>query len=97
MNLHYELQKSNSSSLAECIQVYDRVFCSTWCEDLISYFETSIHYRTDDHRKQSDQLQLIGDPRPDAIDYKNELGGSYLTVVNPNATASCGCGESFAV
>ena len=31
------------------------------------------------------------------IDYKNELGGSYLTVVNPNATASCGCGESFAV
>ena len=31
------------------------------------------------------------------IDYKNELGGSYLTVINPNATASCGCGESFAV
>lgn len=31
------------------------------------------------------------------IDYVQELGGSYLTVVNPNATASCGCGESFAV
>ena len=31
------------------------------------------------------------------IDYVNELGGSYLRVVNPNATASCGCGESFAV
>ena len=31
------------------------------------------------------------------IDYVNELGGSYLKVVNPNATASCGCGESFAV
>lgn len=30
------------------------------------------------------------------IDYVNELGGSYLKVVNPNATASCGCGESFA-
>ena len=30
------------------------------------------------------------------IDYKNELGGSYLTVINPNATATCGCGESFA-
>ena len=73
MNLHFELQKSNSSSLAECIQVYNGVFASDWCEDLISYFETSIHYRTDDHRKQSDQLQLIGDPRPDAIDYKNEL------------------------
>jgi iron-sulfur cluster insertion protein len=31
------------------------------------------------------------------IDYIQELGGSYLTVVNPNAKASCGCGESFAV
>ena len=31
------------------------------------------------------------------IDYVNELGGSFLKVVNPNATASCGCGESFAV
>lgn len=30
------------------------------------------------------------------IDYVNELGGSFLKVNNPNATASCGCGESFA-
>ena len=31
------------------------------------------------------------------VDWVNELGGAYLKVVNPNATASCGCGESFAV
>ena len=31
------------------------------------------------------------------VDYVQELGGSYLKVVNPNATAQCGCGESFAV
>ena len=31
------------------------------------------------------------------IDYVTELGGSYLKVINPNATAQCGCGESFAV
>ena len=31
------------------------------------------------------------------IDYVTELGGSYLKVINPNANASCGCGESFAV
>jgi iron-sulfur cluster insertion protein len=31
------------------------------------------------------------------IDYVKELGGSYLKVINPNATASCGCGESFGV
>ena len=31
------------------------------------------------------------------IDYVEELGGSYLKVKNPNATAQCGCGESFGV
>jgi len=31
------------------------------------------------------------------VDWVNELGGAYLKVVNPNATASCGCGESFSV
>jgi iron-sulfur cluster assembly accessory protein len=31
------------------------------------------------------------------VDYVNEFGGSYLKVINPNAVASCGCGESFAV
>ena len=31
------------------------------------------------------------------VDYVKEFGGSYLKVINPNATASCGCGESFAV
>ena len=46
---------------------------------------------------------LVLDPKAEmfvagcTIDYEKELGGSYLKVVNPNATASCGCGESFAV
>lgn len=31
------------------------------------------------------------------VDYVNEFGGSYLKVINPNAKAQCGCGESFAV
>ena len=31
------------------------------------------------------------------IDYVTELGGSFLKVSNPNATASCGCGESFKI
>ena len=31
------------------------------------------------------------------IDYVTELGGSFLTVVNPTAKTSCGCGESFGV
>ena len=31
------------------------------------------------------------------VDYVKELGGSYLKVINPNAKAQCGCGESFGV
>ena len=31
------------------------------------------------------------------IDYVTELGGSFLTVKNPTAASSCGCGESFCI
>ena len=31
------------------------------------------------------------------VDYVKELGGSYLKVINPNAKAQCGWGESFGV
>ena len=47
--------------------------------------------------------QLLIDPVAEmyilgsTIDYVTELGGSFLAVKNPMATASCGCGESFAV
>ena len=31
------------------------------------------------------------------IDYKEDLQGSRFVVVNPNATTTCGCGNSFAI
>lgn len=31
------------------------------------------------------------------VDFVEELAGSMFVVKNPNATASCGCGSSFAV
>ena len=31
------------------------------------------------------------------VDYVREFGGSYLKVINPNAKAQGGCGESFAI
>ena len=31
------------------------------------------------------------------IDYIEELMGSNFTIINPNATGSCGCGSSFSV
>jgi len=31
------------------------------------------------------------------IDYSTELIGSAFKIVNPNATANCGCGTSFSI
>jgi|TARA_R110000744_G_scaffold26055_3_gene64314 iron-sulfur cluster insertion protein len=31
------------------------------------------------------------------IDYITDIAGSSLRITNPNATASCGCGESFSI
>ena len=31
------------------------------------------------------------------IDFIDDIAGSYLKIVNPNATSECGCGESFSV
>ena len=31
------------------------------------------------------------------VDYKEDLSGSQFTILNPNATTTCGCGSSFSV
>lgn len=30
-----------------------------------------------------------------SLDFIDDLGGSYFQIINPNATSSCGCGNSF--
>ena len=37
-------------------------------------------------------LELLGGS---VVDFKEDLGGSFFSIDNPNATASCGCGASF--
>lgn len=32
-----------------------------------------------------------------SLDFVEELGSSYFQVINPNAIAKCGCGNSFVV
>ncbi len=39
-------------------------------------------------------LELVGGS---VVDYVESLGGSAFKVTNPNASAGCGCGSSFAV
>jgi iron-sulfur cluster insertion protein len=39
-------------------------------------------------------LDFLGDAQ---LDFVDELLGAYFKIENPNATAACGCGTSFAV
>lgn len=31
------------------------------------------------------------------LDYVEELGSAYFTIINPNASSKCGCGNSFGI
>ena len=73
MNLHYYLQRNNNHTLSTVIKQYNDIVPKLLCEELIEFFEESITFRIDDHRKQSTEMQLMGDPRPRARAYKQLL------------------------
>ena len=56
-----------------------------------------------DNVQDIEGIKLIVDPKSvpylegTELDYKDGLEGKGFTFSNPNATKSCGCGESFAV
>ncbi len=57
----------------------------------------------DDAIAETDGVRLVVDPvsldlvAGCVVDYVESLGGAAFKVENPNATAGCGCGSSFAV
>jgi iron-sulfur cluster assembly accessory protein len=57
----------------------------------------------DDLVVETDGVKLVVDPvsldlvSGCVVDYVESLGGAAFKVENPNASASCGCGSSFAV
>ena len=57
----------------------------------------------DDSVTETDGVALVVDPmsldllRGSAVDFVESLGGKSFQVTNPNASAGCGCGSSFAV
>tara|TARA_B100000470_G_scaffold37660_1_gene26775 strand:+ start:111 stop:722 length:612 start_codon:yes stop_codon:yes gene_type:complete len=73
MKLHYELQKYASPHIAAAIKQYENIVPEVLCKELIEWFENSKTFRIDDHRKQSQELQIVGDPRSEAIQYKHLL------------------------
>jgi len=57
----------------------------------------------DDLVTETDGVRLVVDPvslelvAGCTVDFVESLGGAAFRVENPNATAGCGCGSSFAV
>jgi len=56
--------------------------------------DDDLTYELNDTRVVVDEvsLELLGGS---VIDFKEDLGGSFFSIENPNATANCGCGASF--
>ncbi|MFW6094667.1 MAG: iron-sulfur cluster insertion protein ErpA [Pseudomonadota bacterium] len=57
----------------------------------------------DDAVVERDGVTMVVDPLSyqyltgSEVDYQEDLQGAQFVVANPNATATCGCGNSFAI
>jgi iron-sulfur cluster insertion protein len=57
----------------------------------------------DDSVVETDGIELVVDPMSyqyllgAEVDYREDLQGSHFVVHNPNASTTCGCGNSFAI
>ena len=94
MKLHYHLERDNNHTLATAIKQYHDIVPKEFCKELIKFFEESITFRIDDHRKQSQEMQLMGDPRSQAVAYKKllhdliyPLGEKYERELHTNCRA----------
>lgn len=73
------------------------------CSGFTYKFAMAESIESDDEVSETDGVSLVIDSvsidllRGSRIDYVESLGGASFQVTNPNATAGCGCGSSFAV
>ena len=73
------------------------------CSGFQYKFELADAPAPDDSVSETDGVRLVVDPvsldlvAGCIVDYVESLGGAAFKVENPNATAGCGCGSSFAV
>jgi len=73
------------------------------CSGFQYRFEMAQDVEADDIVSETDGVRLVVDPASlelvagCTVDYVESLGGSAFRVENPNATAGCGCGSSFAI
>ena len=73
------------------------------CSGFQYQFGLAETFEDDDSVAETDGVQLVVDSvslelvNGCTVDFVESLGGAAFRVENPNATAGCGCGTSFAV
>jgi len=73
------------------------------CSGFQYKFDLASDVAADDTVAESDGVRLVVDPMSlelvsgCVVDYVESLGGAAFKVENPQASAGCGCGSSFAV
>jgi len=73
------------------------------CSGFQYRFELAETVEDDDLVAETGEARLVVDPvslelvAGCVVDYVESLGGAAFRVENPNASAGCGCGSSFAV
>lgn len=73
------------------------------CNGFTKNFDLVTEIEPDDIIFECNNGKLIIDPLSlefldnSTIDYKNDLIGSFFTVLIPMSTSSCGCGSSFSI
>jgi iron-sulfur cluster insertion protein len=73
------------------------------CSGFTYQFSFDANRQDDDLIVKRNDAELVIDPMSVAylagseVDYVEDLVGSFFNIRNPNATAACGCGASFAI
>jgi iron-sulfur cluster insertion protein len=66
-------------------------------------FDLDTEHQADDVAVERDGVRVVIDGMSllymagAELDYVEDLTGSYFAIKNPNASSSCGCGNSFAI
>jgi iron-sulfur cluster insertion protein len=92
------IQKDNTGKIALRVAVD-----GGGCSGFMYKYDLVDKVNDDDEIIEKDGVKVIIDPLSQqflnncTIEFIEELGSAYFQISNPNASAKCGCGSSFAV
>jgi iron-sulfur cluster assembly accessory protein len=97
-----------SESAAQKIKTFDAIYLRIditggGCSGFQYLFDLTDDKNANDMVIEKDEAQVLIDPTFQdmlngcTLDFETNLSGSRFKITNPNATNSCGCGNSFAV